>query len=735
MELLSLFTGIGAFEKALTNIGIDYELVGFSEIDKYAIKSYCAIHNVNESLNLGDITKIDLAKLKELGDIDLITHGSPCFLAGEQVNTINGFKNIEDIKIGDYVKSHDGTYNKVIETMKNQNNYIYDIKCGATHLINTTFNHPFYVLRNGKKQWVEAKDLTTNDFMLIPINKHQNEIEWEGTKLYYNRHTEVSNKLPFDDDRFWYLIGRFIGDGWVVKRAERNGNISGIKICCGKHELDELKDKIGDIFNYCLSEERTVYKLQFVNKELGEFCNQFGIGAANKQIPQNILDLKSEYLQSLLEGILDSDGCFDGTRYRLTSVSKKLAYNVGELVLKLYKIPYHIHKTKRPSKYKIEGREVNQKNTYTVYWQLENYNKKINYVDDDYFYSRIRKINTRVKLSNVYNIEVENTHSYCINNIATHNCQDFSIAGRLAGGDKGSGTRSSLMWCTVDIVEVVKPKYVIWENVKNLLSKKHRHNFDSYIEIMDKLGYNSYYQVLNAKDYGIPQNRERVYTISIRKDIDKGNFKFPEKEELKLRLKDMLENKVDEKYYLSDEKITKIQNSNFMQEKKRIQDKDYSDTILARDWKDPKCVRIGGIFDTENSKHQAGSIYDKEGLSPTLDVMQGEWRQPGIITLGNYMPSNHDASRIVSNKGLEPTVKENHGTVTAVVTKNKRLNSLINKTNFEEGKVLNMDLYNQTTNENISQCLTEPHHNTQRLFDGYRIRKLTPKECWRLMRI
>ena len=350
-------------------------------------------------------------------------------------------------------------------------------------------------------------------------------------------------------------------------------------------------------------------------------------------------------------------------------------------------------------------------------------------------YCAIHNVNESLNLGDITKIEKEKLPRFI--DLITHGspCQDFSVAGLQAGGDIGSETRSSLMWNTVDIVEWCLPKYVIWENVKNLLSKKHRHNFDSYIEIMDKLGYNSYYQVLNAKDYGIPQNRERVYTISIRKDIDKGNFKFPEKEELKLRLKDMLENKVDEKYYLSDEKITKIQNSNFMQEKRRIQDKDYSDTILARDWKDPKCVRIGGIFDTENSKHQAESIYDKEGLSPTLDVMQGGWRQPGIITLGNYMPSNHDASRIVSNKGLAPTVKENHGTVTAVVTKNKRLNSLINKTNFEEGKVLNMDLYNQTTNENISQCLTEPHHNTQRLFDGYRIRKLTPKECWRLMRI
>lgn len=88
-------------------------------------------------------------------------------------------------------------------------------------------------------------------------------------------------------------------------------------------------------------------------------------------------------------------------------------------------------------------------------------------------------------------------------------CQDFSIAGKQAGGDEDSGTRSSLMYETIRIVEKLKPKYVVWENVKNLLSKKHRHNFDAYLEKMEQLGYTNYYQILNAKDYGIPQNRER----------------------------------------------------------------------------------------------------------------------------------------------------------------------------------------------------------------------------------
>lgn len=133
-------------------------------------------------------------------------------------------------------------------------------------------------------------------------------------------------------------------------------------------------------------------------------------------------------------------------------------------------------------------------------------------------------------------------------------CQDFSTAGKNAGGDKGSGTRSSLMYETIRIVEKLKPKYVIWENVKNLLSKRHRHNFDAYLETMAQLGYTNHYEVLNAKHYGIPQNRERVFTISIRNDVKKG-FAFPKAQELKLHLQDMLEKKVDPKYYINLETI------------------------------------------------------------------------------------------------------------------------------------------------------------------------------------
>lgn len=132
-------------------------------------------------------------------------------------------------------------------------------------------------------------------------------------------------------------------------------------------------------------------------------------------------------------------------------------------------------------------------------------------------------------------------------------CQDYSKEGKNNGGDEGSGTRSSLMWETVEIVSKILPKYVMWENVPNVVSKKHKHNCDKYIDDLNKLGYNNYFKILNAIHSNIPQNRERVFVVSIRKDIDDKTFSFPKEKQLKLRLLDLLDSEVDESYYISKE--------------------------------------------------------------------------------------------------------------------------------------------------------------------------------------
>ena len=136
-------------------------------------------------------------------------------------------------------------------------------------------------------------------------------------------------------------------------------------------------------------------------------------------------------------------------------------------------------------------------------------------------------------------------------------CQDISLAGKQKGmfNEDGTLTRSGLFFKALDIIECVKPKIAIAENVKALTSKKFTEEFKIVLDSLEKAGYHNYWQVLNAKDYGIPQNRERVFIVSIRKDIDHYIFEFPKPYSLEKRLKDFLEPHVDEKYYLSDKMI------------------------------------------------------------------------------------------------------------------------------------------------------------------------------------
>ena len=285
-------------------------------------------------------------------------------------------------------------------------------------------------------------------------------------------------------------------------------------------------------------------------------------------------------------------------------------------------------------------------------------------------YCAIHNISDEFNLGDITKINIDNLPTDI--DLITHGspCQDFSIAGNQKGGNKNTGTRSSLMWNTVDIVEHCRPKIVVWENVKNLLSKKHRHNFDSYLTIMNDLGYNNYYKILNAKDYGIPQNRERIFTVSIRKDIDNGNFKFPEPIELKLRLKDMLEDSVEEKYFLTDNLINCFMSDGtgkyprrerFLQNMNR-KDNDIAVTITTK----------AGTRATDNYVYDIPPKIIKVDISQTMNVRKYE------VDCESF------------NEGEKIIVK----------------NNLLEEYNIEHG------------NKEV---------------ENYKLRKLTPKECWRLM--
>ena len=611
IKLLECFGGIGACSKALERLGVDYEIADYVEIDKYAVKSYNAIHGTN--FEPQDICKWD----KDM-DCDLIMHGSPCITEDSLILTKDGYKEYRDLRIGDYVLTKSNTWQKIAKKFDNGIHKTYYLQGMGFENIHCTLNHKFYVrekYRKGHKNircfkepiFKEVKDISKNDYFGVPVIQEE--------EFFYR-----------DDLDFWYMIGYYLGDGWL------SSTHNDVILACNETKLEKLKNHLDiDKWKYTYHWNSSCYRLRFANKEIYNFIKTYiGTGSFEKRVCGEILRLPKAQLNALLEGYIDSDGCKIKKNIQFSSVNRQLIYGISSIINKVYHRPTCISKNiVSPTKI-IEGREVNQHDWYLLRFKPMNDKQDKAFYEDGYIWYPFDKL-LDGKEEHVCNMEIENDHSYIIQGCISKNCQDFSLAGKQAGGDKDSGTRSSLMYETIRIVEKLRPKYVIWENVKNLLSKKHRHNFDAYLETMESLGYTNYYQVLNAKDYGIPQNRERVFTVSI---LDNENYEFPPKQELKLKLKDMLEDEVDEKYYLSEEQVAKIKNNDWYKKHPRIQDKQYSYTLLARDYREPKCVeveRLGGIFDTEKQTHQAGSVYDENGLAPTLDTMQGGWRQPCII--------------------------------------------------------------------------------------------------------
>lgn len=290
-------------------------------------------------------------------------------------------------------------------------------------------------------------------------------------------------------------------------------------------------------------------------------------------------------------------------------------------------------------------------------------------------------------------------------------CQDFSVAGKQKGSvwtckdcgheynpltvhwserDKcpecGSNniekTRSSLLVEYLRVIRANKPNFGMYENVKNIVGKQFKETtFKLFIDELKEYGYNVYWKVLNAKDYGIPQNRERVYLIFIKKELDNGKFKYPEPFDNGIRLKDILENEVDEKFYISTDKVkrflTNLNTENALlydscQVKREGKAREYDDfcpTLTARDYKDPRLVndnvvrQIGNIVNTGNwDNPQRGRIYSSNGCSPALNTCSGGGLEPKIVQVGNINPSGKGMNgNVFDENGLAPTLTTNKG--------------------------------------------------------------------------
>jgi DNA (cytosine-5)-methyltransferase 1 len=254
-------------------------------------------------------------------------------------------------------------------------------------------------------------------------------------------------------------------------------------------------------------------------------------------------------------------------------------------------------------------------------------------------------------------------------------CQDLSIAGKQKG--LGEGTRSGLLYECEKIIKIKKPKYLLLENVKNLVSKKFKNDFNEWLRYLEKLGYKNYWKILNAKDYGIPQNRERVFVISILDNI--AGYEFPPTTKIDKCIKDILESDVSDKLFLSGE---------------------WGYKLFSK--RESVCKQIGEYY--SYSYDQARRIYSIDYCCPALTTMQGGGKKPKILVNDKVREiSSLEAWRLMGFKDEDYLKAKKAGVPIAQLYKQAG-NSIV--ANVLEGIFENLFLYKDKTEKDLVKTTT-----------------------------
>ncbi|HLR41627.1 MAG TPA: DNA (cytosine-5-)-methyltransferase [Pseudogracilibacillus sp.] len=514
MKFIDLFSGIGGFRSALENNG--HECLAFAEIDKYARQSYKAIYNTEDEKEYHDITSItDEEWATYKGKCDVICGGSPCFRKGTLINTSEGLKEIENIKKGDLVLTHKKRYKKVVVPMINHSNVIYKLRVMNSLETYVTPEHPIRVVEK----------IRTYDSKKRKYNNTFTEPKWVETKnlkkgVHYvelGNNKEKENPKNITKEEAW-LIGRYIADGYLLdsKRSSRkNSYRKDVIFCVGKHKTKDFESNL-DEYQMKKQENKTVFKYKKQNERLFNLMLVCGRGSENKEIPKEYISLPNDLLEEILEGYFSGDGNYRNGVYSFTTVSRKLCLSLVESLNKVYGKGASVTFTKRPEKHVIEGRVVNQRDTYRVQFQKEYKERNPQTLNiNGSLYAPIKLLEIQETDEDVYNFEVEDDNSYVANNMVVHNCQSFSIAGKRAGFED---TRGTLFFYYVNAVKQVQPKYFIYENVKGMMSHDGGNTIKTVLQAFDEIGYEIDFDLFNSKYYGVPQNRERIYIVGKKKN-------------------------------------------------------------------------------------------------------------------------------------------------------------------------------------------------------------------------
>lgn len=346
-----------------------------------------------------------------------------CFPKGNTICTSKGYKDISEVTVGELVLTNDGSYQPIFNKSIVEKKNLLKIKPFSVPSIYSTPEHPFYTLTG----WKKAEELCTEDFVKIQECVTQEIIPTFTFKKKLNKKSFKEVTVVLDDPSFLFFLGYYLGNGFLSGKA--NPTRFEVSVPATKIEkLAPLFEKHSH-FNWKQGSTSNVFTGESSNVILVQLLAMFGHKASNKTIPDFILNLPKDLLESFLKGYLESDGYVrDGNVSRITTVSKNIAYRYQQAMLKLGKVTT-IRFQKRPETCIIEGRTVNQKDTYSLEHCEDTPKSFYKWVEGS-LYVKVREVTNETPVDYnglVYNISVANNHTYTINNVLVHNCHGAVI--------------------------------------------------------------------------------------------------------------------------------------------------------------------------------------------------------------------------------------------------------------------------------------------------------------------
>lgn len=501
MKYASVCSGVEAASLAWMPLG--WEPVWFSEIEPFPCEVLA--QRFPGVPNLGDMTKIEGEKYR--GTVDLLVGGTPCFVAGTMVLTPCGYKPIESLKIGDSVVTHTGDV-RSITAIGSKEAQTGEVKILGRPSIRCTGNHPFYSIEvkrdNKRNSSTYGQKVEYGEYEFKAVEESVGRYAGRVVAKHIDGHIpNVYNATP---EEIMELAGWYLGDGYIRRWAGKNKKAVVIAAVC-KRKIDQFSKIFNGAIQYSIAKDG---KITITNTVLADWLiENFGEKSQSKKLPYWIYT--SELNNRFIAGYEKTGGSRRANgNVRISTTSAALAYGMADLYGNA-----SVYFCKRETPHVIMGRKVSQRDTYIIY-KAKGKTARTKMLCGRYA-SIIRGWNNDGAIRTVYNITVDGEHSYIANGIAVHNCQGFSVAGKQGGLDD---PRSALCLAYCKLLETMRPRWFVWENVPGVFSTNGGEDFRAFLRKIDEIGYSCAWRVLDAQyvrvdgyPRAVPQRRRRVFVV------------------------------------------------------------------------------------------------------------------------------------------------------------------------------------------------------------------------------